>query len=271
MEVNGLTCHGCGSSDVEFDPVTRKIHCNQCGKEEYYSRAQLGATGKVAFEKDNAMHFFLSGKRQSAREYATDVLNMMQDNAAALFIMAYCDEFEENRNGAIRDFFKKVDDIPLEYDEVRDLIKLFSASVYNMRDHEVDMIVLIVRNMQSLEDRPELEKFIDTVSPYCIGKYASSDFLDEDRTDFYCDLASHCNIPKTCFALLKGIQTNPDSPYTSNTFYMKAKTGYFLEHYVTFVGKILHSMMDSSYKAKFLSAYKGMAEKYQADARALGN
>lgn len=269
MEVQGIICHGCGSSDVEFNPVTRKIHCNQCGREEYYSRAQLGATGKVAFEKDNAIHFFLAGKRDDARRFASDVLNMMRDNAAALFIMAYCEEFEESRSGAIDAFFRKTDGIALEYDEVRDLIKLFEASLYNMRDYEVEMVVLIVKNMQSDEDRPELEKFIDTISPYCIGRYTSSDFLDHDRTEYYCDLVSHCNLPKTCFALLKGIQMNPDSPYTANSFYMHAKTRYFLEHYVMSVGRILKVMKGSPVKSKFLSAYKAMVGKYKADAQAL--
>lgn len=111
MEIQGLTCHGCGSTDVEFDPVTRKIHCNQCGREEYYSRAQLGATGKVAFAKDNAIRFFKDGNRDNAKKFAGDVLNMMQDNASALFIMAYYDEFVESRSGALKDCLKKLDEI----------------------------------------------------------------------------------------------------------------------------------------------------------------
>lgn len=95
MEINGITCEGCGSTDVEFDPATRKVHCNQCGREMYYSRARLGATGKVAFAKDNAIKFFKGGNFPEARKFAADVLNMMQDNAAAQFMVAYCDEFCE--------------------------------------------------------------------------------------------------------------------------------------------------------------------------------
>ena len=51
----------------------------------YYSRARLGATGKIAFAKDNAIKFFKGGNFPEARKFAADVLNMMQDNAAAQF------------------------------------------------------------------------------------------------------------------------------------------------------------------------------------------
>ena len=267
MEVQGLTCHGCGSTDVEFDPVTRKVYCRQCGREEYYSRAQLGATGKVAFAKDNAIKFFKEGKRDSARKFAGDVLNTMLDNAAALFIMAYCDEFSEGRSGAMRDFFQRIDSIALEYDEVRDMLQLFTVSLYNLRNYESEMVTLMVRNMQSPEDRQELEKFIETVCPYCISKYPSIDFLTKDRTDLYCDLASHCNIPKTCFALIRGIQSNPDSPYVAKSFYMHSRTQYFYEHYVIPVGQIVEAMQDGQYKAKFVSAYQSLSDKFQRDAQ----
>lgn len=267
MEVQGLTCHGCGSTDVVFDPVSRKIYCNQCGKEEYYSRAQLGATGKIAFEKDNAIRFFKEGDRDNARKFAGDVLNTMQDNAAALFIIAYCDEFVDGRSGAIKDFFQKMDSIPLEYSEVRDLKDLFCIAVYNLRDYEAEIVTLMVKNMQSPDDRSELEEFIDTICPYCISKCPSSDWLSKDHIELYCDLTANCNIPKTCFALLKGIQSNPDSPYVSNSFYMKAKTAYFYEHYVLPIGKILACMSDGAYKQKFISAYKSFLKQYQDDAQ----
>lgn len=149
MEINGITCEGCGSTDVEFDPATRKVHCNQCGREMYYSRARLGATGKIAFAKDNAIKFFKGGNFPEARKFAADVLNMMQDNAAAQFMVAYCDEFCEGLSGSMTVFFKRAEDIPLEYDEVRDLIDLFESTLYNMRDFEVQMVSLVVANMQS--------------------------------------------------------------------------------------------------------------------------
>ena len=268
MEVQGLSCHGCGSTDVEFDPKTRKIHCNQCGREEYYSRAQLGATGKVAFAKDNAIQFFKEGNWSSACKFANDVLNTMQDNASALFIVAYCDEFQDGRSGAIDEFFGKVSLMALEYDEVCDLIDLFESSLYNMRDYEAQMVTVVIENMQSAEDRQALEGFIETVCPYCISKYASEDFLTDERAALYQDIASHCDVPKTCFALLRGIKENPDSPYRAGSFQMRAHTAYFFEHYVEPVGRILREMKPSSFKPKFIQAYQQVCDQYQSDASA---
>ena len=236
MEINGITCEGCGSTDVEFDPATRKVHCNQCGREMYYSRARLGATGKVAFAKD----------------------------AAAQFMVAYCDEFCEGLSGSMVVFFKRAEDIPLEYDEVRDLIDLFESTLYNMRDFEVQMVSLVVANMQSMEDRPRLESFIDAVCPFCIARYASEDFMTAERESFYQDIAANCNIPKTCLALLKGIRENPGSPYKTGSFALRRRTSYFLEHYVEPVGRIVNSMKASQYKQKFLVAYQQVSEQYRS-------
>lgn len=264
MEINGITCEGCGSTDVEFDPATRKVHCNQCGREMYYSRARLGAAGKIAFAKDNAIKFFKGGNFPEARKFAADVLNMMQDNAAAQFMVAYCDEFCEGLSGSMTVFFKRAEDIPLEYDEVRDLIDLFESTLYNMRDFEVQMVSLVVANMQSMEDRSRLESFIDAVCPFCIARYASEDFMTAERESFYQDIAANCNIPKTCLALLKGIRENPGSPYKNGSFALRRRTSYFLEHYVEPVGRIVNSMKASRYKQKFLVAYQQVSEQYRS-------
>lgn len=266
MEVQGLSCHGCGSTDVAFDPQTRKIHCNQCGREEYYSRAQIGATGKVAFAKDNAIQFFVGGNLEEARKFAGDVLNTMQDNAAALFIVAYCDEFVAGMAGSMASFFRRVADMPLEYDEVRDLIGLFESTLHNMRDFEVEMVTLAVVNMQSADDRTALESFIDNVCPYCIARYASEDFMTPEREEFYRDVVANCDVPKTCLALLKGIKTNPGSPFRTGLFTMRGRTAHFLEHYVEPVGRVIQDMKPNQYKQKFMQAYQQTSEQYRGEA-----
>ena len=156
MDMEGMQCHGCGSSQVTFDPKRRILLCNQCGKEEYYSRATLNANGKVVFSRRNAIRFFSEGKLEDARHYAMEVLNISMDNAPAMYILAYYDEFTARKTDAMRRFFQQIRDVALEYDEVTDLRGLLLSSAYSLADYEEDTIQLIAVNMQSAEDRPQL-------------------------------------------------------------------------------------------------------------------
>ena len=264
--MEGMQCHGCGSTNVTFDPKRRILSCNQCGKEEYYSRATLNANGKVVFSRRNAIRFFSDGKLEDARHYAMEVLNISMDNAPAMYILAYCDEFSAQRPDAIKRFFQQIRDVPLEYDEVADLRGLLLASAYNLIDYEAEIIRLIAVNMQAEEDIPELCGFIDTLCPYLIGRRPSAAFLTEELAGMYQELAARCGIPKTCFALLKAIETNPDSPYRGSSFYLKAKARYFYEHYVTDVGTVIAAMGEGALRDKFLGAYQKKREQYRLDA-----
>ncbi len=263
MDMEGLTCHGCGSKNVTFDAKRRVLICFQCGNEEYYSRATLNANGKVLFSKQNAMKFFAEGKMDSAQHYAMDVLNVSRDNAPALYIMAYYDEFVQRRDGALKTFFHTMDEIALEYDEVRDIIQLFKASAYNLLDFEFDMILLLAKNMQAEEDAKELGDLLDTLCPLFLSKRSSINFLTPENAEIYQELAEHCDLPKTCFALIKSIQTNPDSPYSKNTFYMKTRAKYFYDHFVVPVGSIISKMKQSEMKPKFLAAYQNAKQQYE--------
>ena len=214
MEFSGLNCSGCGSSDVEFIPQTRKLICHQCGKEEYYSRATLNKNGKVIFAKDNAKKFFMSGDMDNAKHYALEVLNIFLDNVPAKYIVSYYDEVKNARNSSIKKFFDSIKEIALEYDENR----------------------------------------------------LSSDFLKGEGASYYTELANRLNIPKTCFALVKSIDENPDSPYARNTFFLQSKTTYFYENFVLAVGNILNSMKESDYKGKLIMAYEQKVNKFKMDA-----
>ncbi|MBD5521205.1 MAG: hypothetical protein HDR03_08310 [Lachnospiraceae bacterium] len=265
MDIGGLQCHGCGSTNVEFDPKTRKLVCNTCGNEEYYSRATLNSNGKVAFSRQNAINFFIEGKFDDSRHYAMDVLNISMDNAPALYIMNYCEEFVTKNGGAMKRFFNQVQDVALEYDEVQDLKKLLVASTYRLQDYEEDMIQMIAANMQSDEDAEDLCGFIDQICPYLISKRTSMDYLTENLTDMYKELAGHCNIPKTCFALLKSIETNPDSPYVNGSFYLESKTQYFYDNYVIPIGSIVKEINDPELREKFVSSYGKKCTKFMID------
>ncbi len=265
MDMQGLQCHGCGSTNVEFDPKGRILRCNQCGKQEYYSRATLNANGKVVFGKHNAIQFFVDGKMEDARHYAMEVLNIAMDHAPAMYILAYYDEFTARKPDAMKRFFSQIKNVALEYEEVQDIRRLLLASAYNLADFEEDIIQLVAGNMPAAEDAEDLCGFIDKVCPYLIAKRTSSGFLTENLLTMYVELAEHCGIPKTCFALLKSVETNPDSPYIDNSFYLKAKARHFYEHYITDIGKVIHAMKDSTLRGKFLNVYKEKCAQYKED------
>ena len=270
MGAEGLQCHGCGSTNVEFDPRARKLICNTCGKEEFYSRATLNANGKVLFSKQNAVNFFKEGKVEDAHHYAREILNISMDNAPALFIMAYYEEFVVRRPNAMKNFFYQIKDVALEYEEVQDLKQLLIASAYRMKDYEADMIQVVAVNLQAAEDAANLRDFIDQICPYLISKQTSIAFFTKELIEMYGELAEHCTIPKTCFALLKSIETNPESPYVNNSFYLSAKTEYFYENYILPIGSVLKEINNKEIRDKFVNAYESKRKQYLEDSKRKG-
>lgn len=266
MDMEGMQCHGCGSTNVTFDPKRRILICNQCGKEEYYSRATLNTNGKVVFGRRNAIRFFSEGKMEDARHYAMEVLDISMDNAPALYILAYYDEFVARKPDAMKGFFGAIRDVALEYDEVQDLKGLLLSSACNLMEYEADVIELVAVNMQSGDDAAALCEFVDTFCPYIIAKRPSASFLTKGLAEMYQELAEHCGIPRTCFALLKAIDINPDSPYVDSSFYLRAKSKYFFDHYICQLKPIIEAICDDMIRAKFLAAYQKKCEKYRADA-----
>ncbi len=266
MELGGLQCHGCGSSNVVFDSKKRILTCSQCGKEEYYSRSTLNSNGKVLFSKENSINFFMEGQFENSQHYAMDVINISKDNAPALYIMAYYDEFIMKREGALKSFFFEVNDLALEYDEVQELKRLLLASAYNLIDYEEEVIKLIAINMQSEEDSADLREFVDKLCPYLIKKRPSIDFFTQNLMEMYGELAGHCDIPKTCFALLKAIDENPDSPYVNNSFYLHSKARYFYDNFILPVGKIVQEIRTKELNEKFANSYRKKRTKFEEDA-----
>lgn len=266
MEVGGLTCRGCGSSNVTFNAKQRLLICNQCGREEFYERATLNANGKVILSRKNAVNFFHDGKYENARHYAMDVLNIAMDNVPALFVMAYNEEYVDMHNGSIKRFFQQVADVALEYDEVREMMELVSSCAYRLVDYEEDIIELFARNMQADESIQELNDFLDKICPYFIGKRTSMDYLNRNLIEMYKELIGHCGIPRTCLALLKSIDTNPDSPYATNGFYLASKSRYYYENYIVPIGEILNCITNDQYRGKFLAVYNKKCEQYRQDA-----
>ena len=264
MEIVGIQCNGCGSSNVYIDHARRIIKCNQCGKEEAYTRASMNANNKVVFCVENAMRFFKEGRFDDARKYAYDALNISKDNIPALFIFSFHDEFIEKKHGAMKQFFKQAKDVLLEYDELEQLRALLLTAVTRLQDYESDVIMLVATNMQTVEDEKPLCEFIDTFCPYLIMKRPSTSYLTPELIDMYKELAAHCSIPKTCFALLKSIDINPESPIVRNDFHLRAKAKFFYESYLSEIGSIIGEIRDKSIRDKFEAAFlnkKTMFEK----------
>lgn len=207
---------------------------------------------------------------EDARHYAMDVLNISMDNVPALFVLSYYDEFVARKPDAMRQFFVRAMEVALEYDEVRDLCSMLMAAAYNMADFEESMIELLWLNMQSPADARELCTVIDTICPFLIAKRPSVAYLTPTLAEKYKKLAEHCGIPKTCFTLIKSMETNPDSPYVGNAFYLHAKVEYFYRNYVVKVGEIVHAMNEPTMKPKFVGAFETKCRQYLADA-GMGN
>ena len=266
MENEILQCRGCGSSNVTFNPKMRLLTCNQCGREEFYSRATLNANGKVVLARKNAVNFFVEGKYEEAKHYAMDVLNISMDNVPALFIIAFYDEYVEKMNDSIRLFFSQVEDVAVEYEELQDMKLLIKSSVRRLSSFEEKIIEFFAKNMQAEEDKKELCELFDAICPYFIARRTSSNFLTDSLKDMYKELAGYCGIPKTCFALLKSIDTNPDSPYVNNSFFLQSKSRFFMDNYIVPIGEVLESMPNNEFKDKFVGAYKNKFNKFKVDA-----
>lgn len=267
VELAGMQCGGCGSTNVTFDAKSRLLICNQCGKEEYYSRATLNANGKVVHCRQNAMAFFKDGRFDMAGHFAGEVLDISMDNVPAMFIIAFCDEFMNRRIGSMKQFFDRVSSMALEYDEVEDMMTLFTYTPLRMMDFEEDMLRLVSLNLQSSQDRQNLCAFVDKICPLLISKRPSAAFLTDSLAEVYHDLAEHCDIPKTCFALLAGIQNNPESPYKGQTFAFETRVSYFFNHYVQPVGNIVQAIRSADIRSKFIAAFNQRKMQYIQDAK----
>lgn len=265
MELSGLKCNGCGSTNVEFDEKRRLLICHQCGKEEPFSRHDFANNDKVVMTKDNAIKFFVDGNYENAHKYAQDVLNIMLDNIPALYIMAYYDEVVSKKMGSLKHFFEQACEIKdVDYHEIRDMLKLFECTVRHLKDFEKEVLTFVALNMQSGEDKEELCEFVDKICPYFISNRTSMDYFGNNM-EIYMDFAQHCGIPKTCYALVKSIAENPDSPFKTKRYDLLERNRHFYEHYVVPIGDIVNKMNYNQMKDKFLAYYNQIKTKYSND------
>lgn len=265
-EFDTIVCSGCGSANIHFDPQTRTISCSQCGKVEKYTRQKLNANGKVVNSIVNAKKFFLEANYANAEHYAREVLDMSVDQAPALYITAFVGDVVNKRRGNLASFFEVLKDIPIEYDELRDIMELFLSSPYGLIDYEEQVIEFIAKNADLNRDRKELSDFFDTLCPYFINKRATISSFSHELLEMYNELAAEVGIPKTVYALVSAIQKNPDSPIASRQFFLKTKVQTFYDSFMVPVGNIVKNMRQDDYKPKLQAAYNKLHDFYRTEA-----
>ena len=79
-------------------------------------------------------------------------------------------------------------------------------------------------------------------------------------------LAAFCSIPKTCFALLGAIESNPESPLKSGAFYLTGKSKRFYDEYVIPVGEIIDKMRSEKNRPQFQKAFADKSRNYRQKA-----
>lgn len=263
MDAIPYNCGNCNAS-LNIDLKTRTCRCDWCRQIVYIPRKEINAGPSVQSNVKKAAEYFLDRQFERAVEAAQGALAYAIDNAPAKYILAFYDRFvaKNHRERALSNFFEeRLADLsvePLDEDETELLKKLFLASPLRLTDYEADILKLL----QCCSTDEELCAFADAFCPQIIAKQNSIDFLTQGLAEAYGSTAARCDIPKTCYALLSSIKTNPDSPYPNNTFYLKNKTQRFLHTYMHPIGDIVEQMKTDELREKFSTAYERLEEQY---------
>lgn len=263
MEIQGIrfSCPNCGSS-VTIDFKTRIGTCDSCGYTTEFKRNFFNSNDKVVNDLTNVVRYFKERNFKQASRFAEDVLNVAVDNVPATFVLAYSNAYiDDVRNSkSMAVFFDSIRDIPLDPEELDPLKAMFLACVTKLDVFEEDILDKVMAGSHA----PQLLEFVDSFSPFLINRRANMDFLTPRLVGQYVKCARVCGIPKTCYALLNAIRTNPDSPYNGNTFFLKTKTERFYNSFVLPIGEIIKNMSAPALNVKFGGVYKKQKEEFES-------
>lgn len=263
MDAIPYNCGNC-NAPLNINLKTRTCRCEWCGQMVHIPRKEINAGPSVQSNVKKAAEYFLSREFDRALECAQDALAYAMDNAPAKYILAFYDRFvaKNRKELALENFFKErlseLENEPLDEEETELLKKFFLASPARLSEYEASILRLIRHNASD----EEIREFADAFCPLVIPKHNSIDYLTEELTDIYKELAAQCDIPKTCYALLTSIKTNPDSPYPTNSFYLRNKTQRFLHTYMHPISDIIDAMQTEETREKFKTAYNRLEEQY---------
>lgn len=260
MDASVFYCPGCGQP-VDVDFKTRKGLCEWCGNVVTFPRKTFNSDEKVKNELMICVRCFDEKRFGDAKVHAENVLAVAIDNAPALYARAYYEAFcATNKNtDRVLEFFKQMQAIDVDGEEVEFLKKMFLSAVYKFDMFEEAVLGWALTNLS----KSDLCAFADSISPLLIQRRSSIGFFTPELAEIYKALSKECSIPKTCYALLQAITTNPDSPYPSNRFFLKTKTQRFYNDFVLPIGEIIKNMKSQELQEKFYRVYQTRLEDFK--------
>lgn len=253
-------CPGCGQP-VDIDYKTRKGTCSWCGNIVSIPRKIFNSDGKVRNDIPCLIKNFKEKRYREALSNAENIFSVAIDYAPALFVRAYYESYVSDikNSNKMADFFAQLSELDLDAEEVEFLKEMFMLSIFKLDAYEHDILTWALANLPD----DDLLKFVDDFSPRIIGKRINIDFFVDGNGESYKEIAKKCSVPKTCYALLTAIRSNPDSPFLGNKFFLKTKTQRFYNDFVLPVGEIISSMSSFELKGKFYQVYKQLRSTYE--------
>ena len=213
---------------------------------------------------NNSVAAFAAKDFNSAVKGATEVLTSDARNLPAGFIVAFSDQIFKKRANQLDRFFNNVPKLPgsISSEDLEKLCQLFTSGRLKLADYEAQILGLVYANANELGPAAVC-KFVDEFSPNIIVTRTNGNFLSGDLLDLYMKLSAFCSVPKTCFALLGSIETNPASPLKNGAYYLTGKSKKFYDEYVTSVGEIINHMRSEKNRPQFQKAFLDKSQNYR--------
>ncbi len=264
MEANKYLCPSCGmtipATSINFK--TRQAHCDFCGQNVIFPKRNSTASPNAVIAINQSRDFFLSGDFKSAVSCAQTAVEMVPNHVAALYIIAYYKAYVaevKNRASLDRLFYEILPDAEFEIEEEEIFKQLLIKTVI----HSIAYEEQILDKFLCYDDRGELSEFVEQFAPYAIAKRNDVSLLSSKMFYIYKEISKKTSIPKTWYALYLSLTKNSNSPFSSDTFFLRTKTELFYREYLLPVGEIFENISDMTVKSKFIGVYKKLKEQYE--------
>lgn len=272
-------CKCCGAKLPLTEDGAVSVQCEYCRTN--YRLDDEGAAvlerviGQVAAEQEKqrnadfdrcvsgAVDAFLHSDLRAANEQARKACAGVPTCPEGRYIIAFCSSISQDGSlQGLRSFLTADNAKRCTHEESERLKRMMLAFPRNLAGVECEAIRFVMA-LDGEENESAICSFVDAFSPYIIKKQPSSDYLDSEKLRFYGDLARRYSVPKTCFALLSSIKTNPDSPFATNRFDLAGSTRSFLRNYAEPIGEVVHSIKDSGHRQALGSRYEQVVSEYR--------